>query len=107
MVRRGHELQPRAPDDLVEPLVTEDEGAARHQRGQGHAAAFALGTAHLENVDEVGSQLTAAQIRSWLTDPVSNAEKEKKDRKPAMKPVTAPKEDVDALVAYLSTLKKK
>lgn len=59
-------------------------------------------------LDSVGAKLTAAEIKEWLTDPVAMAVKAKAERKPAMKltkPI--PAEDMDALVAYLSTLKKK
>ena len=59
-------------------------------------------------LDEIGSQLTADQIRQWLLTPKEMAEKEKKTRTPAMKPFTSlAKADLDALVAYLQTLKKK
>lgn len=59
-------------------------------------------------LDDIGSRLTADQIRQWLLTPKEQAEKEKKTRQPAMKPFTSlPKADLDALVAYLQTLKKK
>ncbi|OFW04775.1 MAG: hypothetical protein A3H96_10185 [Acidobacteria bacterium RIFCSPLOWO2_02_FULL_67_36] len=59
------------------------------------------------SLDEVGSKLTAADIKAWLTDPVAKAAQTKAERKPAMmkKPLSA--EDIDALTAYLQTLKKK
>ena len=57
-------------------------------------------------MDDVGSKLTAAEIKEWIVDPVGMAAKNKKDRKPVMKKVAMPPADVDALVAYLSTLKK-
>jgi mono/diheme cytochrome c family protein len=59
-------------------------------------------------LDDVGSKLTAADIKAWLTDPAAMAAKTKAERKPAMKlvkPLSA--EDIDALTAYLQTLKKK
>jgi len=63
-------------------------------------------------LDEVGSKLSPAQIREWITDPATMAANAKADRKPAMATMAAtfkkmPKEDVDSLVAYLSSLKKK
>ena len=63
-------------------------------------------------LDGVGSKLTAAEIREWIADPAAMATKTKAERKPAMSMMAAklkaiPKEDVDALVAYLSSLKKK
>lgn len=60
-------------------------------------------------LDEVGSKLTAAEIRQWITDPATMTAKAKADRKPAMpsKYASLPKDDIDALVAYLSAQKKK
>ena len=58
------------------------------------------------SLDGVGSKLSADEIRSWITDPKGMAAKTKATRKPEMKVYTLPKDDVDALVAYLSSLKK-
>jgi mono/diheme cytochrome c family protein len=60
-------------------------------------------------LDEVGSKLTEAQIRAWIVDPVGTAAKTKPapTRKPPMKKKEMPGDDVDALVAYLSGLRKK
>ena len=56
-------------------------------------------------MDDVGSKLTPDEMREWITDPVGMAAKNKKDRKPPMKKKAISSDDVDALVAYLSTLK--
>jgi mono/diheme cytochrome c family protein len=60
-------------------------------------------------LDEVGSKLKAEEIRQWIVDPVAMTAKAKAERKPPMpaKYAALPKDDLDALVAYLSTLKKK
>lgn len=59
-------------------------------------------------LDDVGSKLTAAEIREWMIQPEVMREKGKFERKPLMKSYsTLPKEDLDGLVAYLQTLKKK
>jgi mono/diheme cytochrome c family protein len=58
-------------------------------------------------LDDVGSKLSASEIHDWITDPVTMAAKAKADRKPPMKASTLAKDDVDALVAYVSSLKKK
>ena len=58
-------------------------------------------------LDGVGSKLTNDEIRSWITDAPAMAAKTKSARKPAMKAYTLPKDDMEALAAYLSTLKKK
>jgi hypothetical protein len=59
-------------------------------------------------LDDVGSRLTAEEIRMWLVDPAEMTKKTNAARKPAMRayPKLA-KEDLDGLVAYMSSLKKK
>ena len=58
------------------------------------------------SLDGVGTKLSADDIRAWIVDAVGQTAKTKAARKPAMKNYALPKEDVDALVAYLATLKK-
>lgn len=58
-------------------------------------------------LDEVGSKLTADEIREWISDAKAMTAKTKPTRKPEMKAYALPKGDVDALVAYLSAMKKK
>jgi mono/diheme cytochrome c family protein len=58
-------------------------------------------------LDEVGSKLSDGEIRSWLTDAKGMTEKTQATRKPAMKAYTLSKADVDALGAYLGSMKKK
>jgi len=57
-------------------------------------------------LDDVGSKLSASDIRSWIEDAPGMTTKTKAARKPVMKTYSLAKPDVDALVAYLSTLKK-
>ena len=57
-------------------------------------------------LDEVGSKLSDGEIRAWINDAKGMTEKTKAIRKPVMKSYTLPKEDVDALAAYLSAMKK-
>jgi mono/diheme cytochrome c family protein len=57
-------------------------------------------------LDDVGSQLSADEIRSWIVEPKAMMAKSGKTRKPEMKAYTLPKEDLDNLVAYLQSLKK-
>lgn len=59
-------------------------------------------------LDDVGSRLSAADIKQWITDPITMAEKRepKSTRKPPMKKKPMPADEVDALVALLSGLKK-
>jgi mono/diheme cytochrome c family protein len=58
-------------------------------------------------LDQVGGKLSADDIRAWLTDAKGMIVKTKASRKPEMKEYALPKDDVDALVVYLSALKKK
>jgi mono/diheme cytochrome c family protein len=57
-------------------------------------------------LDSVGSKLSAADIRAWIVDAAGMTAKTSAARKPPMKSYTLPKDDLDALVAYLSSLKK-
>jgi mono/diheme cytochrome c family protein len=57
-------------------------------------------------LDGVGSTLSADEIRNWIVDAKGMTAKTKATRKPEMKAFALPKDDVDALVAYLSILKK-
>ena len=56
-------------------------------------------------LDDVATKISSAEMKEWIVDPVGMAAKNKKDRKPPMKKKPIPDADVDALVAYLSTLK--
>jgi mono/diheme cytochrome c family protein len=58
-------------------------------------------------LDGVGSKLSADEIRMWMTDAKGMTAKTKSTRKPEMKSYTLPKEDLDVLVAYMSSLKNK
>jgi mono/diheme cytochrome c family protein len=61
------------------------------------------------SLDGVGTKLKAEEIRQWIVEPAAMTAKTKAARKPAMpsKFSALPKDDLDALVAYLATLKKK
>ena len=58
------------------------------------------------SLDGIGAKITADEIRMWITDAPGMAAKTKAARKPAMKAYSLGKDDVDALVAYLGSLKK-
>lgn len=58
-------------------------------------------------LDTVGARLKEDEIRQWIVAAPDMAAKAKADRKPPMKAYTTlAKDDLDALVAYLTTLKK-
>jgi mono/diheme cytochrome c family protein len=59
-------------------------------------------------LDDVGSRLSAAETRQWIIDPADMTKRTKAERKPVMRAYASlPKDDVDALVAYMLSLKKK
>lgn len=58
-------------------------------------------------LDNVGAKLSEEEIRQWLIAPKVMAEKTKSTRKPLMPDYTKlAKEDLDALIAYMRSLKK-
>jgi mono/diheme cytochrome c family protein len=57
-------------------------------------------------LDAVGSTLKPEEIRAWIVDAKGMIAKTKATRKPEMKQYSLPNDEVDALVAYLSSLKK-
>jgi mono/diheme cytochrome c family protein len=60
------------------------------------------------SLDGVGTKLTEADIRLWMTDPKTMSTKTKATRTPPMKAYSSlAKEDMDAVVAYMVSLKKK
>jgi mono/diheme cytochrome c family protein len=59
-------------------------------------------------LDDVGNKLSAADIRAWIVTPAEMGKKQNATRKPPMKSFASlPAADIDALVAYLQTLKLK
>ena len=57
-------------------------------------------------LDGVASKLTAEELHAWIVDAKGMTAKTKAPRKPVMREYKLPEEDVDALVAYMMTLKK-
>lgn len=57
-------------------------------------------------LDAVGTKLSAADLKAWIVDAKGMTAKTKATRKPDMKNYALPDADVDALVAYMQTLKK-
>jgi mono/diheme cytochrome c family protein len=58
-------------------------------------------------LDDVGARLSEDEIRQWIVSAPEMSAKTKASRKPVMKAYTLPKEDLDALVDYLESLKAK
>jgi mono/diheme cytochrome c family protein len=57
-------------------------------------------------LDEVGAKLTTEEIQEWIVSAPEMAAKSGSTRKPPMRAYALPNEDLDALVAYLQSLKK-
>ena len=58
-------------------------------------------------LDGVGSKLTADEIRQWIVNPADMTKKHNATRKPPMRAYpNLPKEDLDALVAFMASKKK-
>ena len=102
---------------LVAALMGLAAGSAREQDAAAGAKVFADQKCNLCHsiagkgnakgpLDDVGSKLSAADIRAWIDDAAGMTTKSNAARKPAMKVYSLPKSDVDNLVAYLSGLKK-
>ena len=59
-------------------------------------------------LDSVGLKLKADEVRQWIVTPAEMTKKTNAERKPAMRAYASlPKDDLDALVAYMMSLKKK
>ena len=58
-------------------------------------------------LDGVGAKLSAADIREWIVEPVAMTKKSGSTKKPPMpkKFDKLPAADIDALVAYMQSLK--
>jgi mono/diheme cytochrome c family protein len=58
-------------------------------------------------LDGVGAKLSAAEIKQWIVDPVTMSAKAGSTKKPPMpkKYEKLPASDIDALVAYMQSLK--
>lgn len=91
------------------------QGAAQIEQGQKIYTAQKCAVCHAVAgkgnakgaLDTVGSKLSADELRQWIVDAPGMTAKTKAARKPAMKSYPAlPKQDLDALVAYMQSLKK-
>ena len=56
-------------------------------------------------LEKIGTKLSADEIRQWIVSAPEMTAKTKAARKPPMKAYTLAKEDLDALVAYMASLK--
>src|ERR1043165_2982994 len=92
---------------LVSPALAQDAAVAK---GEAVYAAQKCSLCHSIGdkgnkkgpLDGVGSKLTAADIRLWMTDAKAMTARTNATRKPEMKSYALPKDDLDTLVAYMA-----
>ena len=100
---------------LLIPRASSSQDAASIKRGAEVYAAQKCQLCHsiggkgskVSPLDGVGAKLNAADIRNWITEPIHMAAKTKSTKKPPMpkKWAALPTADIDALVAYMQSLK--
>lgn len=100
---------------LVVPFAAGAQDAALIKKGQQVYAAQKCQTCHAiagkgkatNPLDGVGGKLSADDIREWIVHPKEAAAKAKSTKKPPMpaKYTNLPAADLDALVAYMASLK--
>jgi mono/diheme cytochrome c family protein len=100
---------------LMAPLSSAAQDAAKVKRGEEVYAAQKCGVCHAiagkggkqNPLDGIGAKRSAADLRKWIVDPVAMTAATKSAKKPPMpnKWASLPAADVDALVAYMQTLK--
>ena len=99
--RRARRRRPRRPPTpLAAPRCTRPRSArsCHSLEGKGQAKG---------PLDGVGSKLSADEIRQWIVNPAEMTAKTNATRKPAMRAYpNLPKDDLDALVAYMLAQKK-
>jgi mono/diheme cytochrome c family protein len=96
-------------------LAAAGGGAAQEKKGQEIYTAQKCSMCHSiagkggksSPLDGVGAKLSAEEIKHWIVNPTDAAAKAKSTKKPAMpnKYGKLPAADIDALVAYMQSLK--
>ena len=97
------------------PLAAAGQDAAQVKKGEEVYAAQKCSMCHsiagkgnkLSPLDGVATKLTADEIRDWIVNPTEMAAKTKSTKKPPMpaKYGKLAKEEIDALVVYMQSLK--
>lgn len=100
---------------LSAPIGAAAQDAALVKKGEQVYAAQKCATCHsiagkgkkTNPLDGVGGKLSADEIKQWILDPKGMAAKAKSTKKPPMaaKYSGLPAADIDALVAYMASLK--
>src|SRR3954468_18463159 len=97
------------------PRAARAQDAAQVKKGEQVYAAQKCSMCHsiagkggkFSALDGVGAKLSAADIHQWIVDPVGKAQKSASTKKPPMpkKYDKLPAADIDALAAYMQSLK--
>lgn len=97
------------------PRPARSQDAAVVKKGQAVYTAQKCSTCHAiagkgakaSPLDGVGAKRSADELRAWIVDPLGSAAKAKSTKKPVMpnKYSKLPAADIDALVAYMQSLK--
>jgi cytochrome c2 len=97
------------PDPAGAQTAASERGAKLYAESKCSMCHSVAGKGNAKGVlDDIGTKLSADDLRQWLVDPEAMRVKAHAERKPLMKSYASlPKGDVDALVAYLQTLKAK
>lgn len=115
MIRVLHLTAAALAVSLAAPPLAASQDAAQVKRGAEVYAAQKCQTCHTvagkgnkaNPLDGVGAKLSADEIRQWITHPTEMTAKAKSTKKPPMpaKYGSLPAADLDALVAYMLSLK--
>jgi cytochrome c553 len=88
------------------PLLYAQDKAAEGKKVFEREKCGVCHNAKLNSLESVGSKLTAEQIREWIVNPTASQQKAKSTSKLKMPVKKLSPDDIDALVAYLGTMKK-
>jgi mono/diheme cytochrome c family protein len=93
---------------LAQAQSTQDKGAAVFTAQRCALCHSLAGQGNAKGpLDGIGAKLSADDIRKWLVTPAEMAAAANATRKPAMRSfANLPKQDLDALVAFLAATKK-
>ena len=95
---------------VLPPMAAAQDGAAGQKVFETNKCSLCHSVAGKGNakgpLEGVAKKYSAAELKQWITQPAEMSKKHNATRKPPMKSFASlPPGDVDALVAYLQTLK--
>ena len=105
---RGAGARPRAASGAAQDAALVKKGETVYAAQKCQTCHSVAGKGAKQNpLDGVGAKVSAADLRQWIVDPVAMAAKAKSTKKPPMpnRYSKLPAGDIDALVAYMQSLK--